>query len=313
VNPRAINFQLLLAFDALMSDLQVTRAAKAIGVSQPAMSHMLSRLRDQFGDPLLVRTARGMEPTSYALSLIEPVKMALRQVNQLFDAQPSFDASSSKMDFTVRMGDMNGYLMLPTILREMQKVAPGISLNVKHLSPSATILAIESGEVDFAVSTRLVHPKSVRSIDLVHDRMVCILRKGHPMAKKPITLDAFLKLRHINIVQAKADTRFVDDELVIHQRTRNVLLNISHWMAAPPIVEKTDLVAAISERMARQLNSRGQLSLRALPVGNPELIWRLYWHRRHDSLPAQVWMRSLVKRLYTELEKSDPLPVRPPR
>jgi DNA-binding transcriptional LysR family regulator len=307
MNPRAIDLQLLFAFDALMTELQVTRAAKAIGVSQPAMSHILARLREQFDDPLLVRTTRGMEPTPRALDLIEPVKNALRQVNHVFSVQSAFDPKVSDHAFNIRMGDMNEFLMLPSILLELQTQAPGISLTVNHLLPSATIKALDSGEIDFAISTRLAHSKSIRSIGLLNDRMVCILRKQHPSAKRPLTLDAFLKLRHINIVQAIADTRFVENDLSRRQMKRNVVLNIPHWLAASPIVEHTDLVTAISERMAHRINNRGQFVLRELPLGAPELVWRLYWHRRYDGLPAHVWMRALVQRVCASLEQSQPL------
>jgi DNA-binding transcriptional LysR family regulator len=302
MNPRAIDLQLLFAFDALMRESQVTRAAKAIGVSQPAMSHILSRLRAQFGDPLLVRTTRGMEPTPRALELIDPVRSALRQVHQVFSAPSSFDPAVSEQAFNIRMGDMNEFLFLPSIQLALQREAPNVSTTISHLSPTQTLRALDSGEIDFAISTRLVHSKSIHSVELLQDKMVCIMRKGHPAAKRPLTVKAFLELRHINIVQAMADTRFIEGELARRQLRRKVVLNIPHWLAAPPIVEHTDLVTEISKRMARSFNHRGQFALRDLPLGAPDLVWRLYWHRRYDALPAHVWMRELVRRVCASLE-----------
>jgi DNA-binding transcriptional LysR family regulator len=300
MNPRAMDLQLLFAFDALMTERQVTRAAKLIGVSQPAMSHILARLRDQFGDPLLVRTMRGMEPTQRALELIDPVRLALRQVNQVFDTEALFDPRQSDRSFNIRMGDMNEFLMLPSILLAMQDEAPRISLTVNHLTPAMTVKALDSGEIDFAVSTRLAHPKSIRSADLLQDRMVCVLRAGHPWARRRWTADAFLGLRHINIVQAMADTRFAESDSV-RGRRRNLVLNVPHWLVAPSIVERTDLVASLSERMARRFNDRGQFVIRELPIGKADLVWRIYWHRRHDTLPAHVWMRGLIRRVCASL------------
>lgn len=303
MNPRAIDLQLLLAFESLMKERQVTRAAKAIGVSQPAMSHILSRLRSQFQDPLLVRTTRGMEPTPRALQLVEPIRLALRQVREVFHAPAGFDASTAEHAFNIRMGDMNEFLVLPSVLRTMEKEAPGVALTVNHLSPAETVKALDSGEVDFGISALLTHPKSIRSVDLLTDRMVCIMRRGHPCAKKPLTLGAFLKLRHINIVQAIADTRFVEDELARRGLRRNVVLNIPHWLAAPAIVETTDLVTALSERMARRFNQGGQFVLRELPIGKRDLVWRLYWHRRYDALPAHMWMRDMVRRVCAGIQR----------
>ncbi|HEX4328033.1 MAG TPA: LysR family transcriptional regulator, partial [Burkholderiales bacterium] len=258
--------------------------------------HILSRLRAQFDDPLLVRTTRGMEPTPRALALIDPVRQALRQVHQVFNAQAEFDARTSEHAFSIRMGDMNEFLVLPSILLALEKEAPSISATIHHLTPAATVKALDSGEVDFAVSARLSHSKSIRSLDLLQDKMVCILRKDHPFARRPLTAGAFLKLRHINFVQALADTRFADGDAPHRHPRRNVVLNIPHWLAAPAIVESTDMVAAISERMARRVNDRGQFVVRPLPIGNRELVWRLYWHRRYDTQPAHVWMRDLVRR-----------------
>jgi DNA-binding transcriptional LysR family regulator len=304
MNPRAIDLQLLLAFESLMQEMQVTRAAKAMGLSQPAMSHILARLRTQFNDPLIVRTTRGMEPTPRAIQLAEPIRLALRQVREVFQDPAGFNAATAEHSFNVRMGDMNEFLVLPSVLRTLEKEAPGVSLAVSHLSPANTLKALDSGEVDFAVSALLSHPKSIRSLDLLKDRMVCIMRSGHPCAKKPLTLAAFLKLRHINIVQAIADTRFVEDELTRRGLRRNVVLNIPHWLAAPSIVEDTDLVAAVSERMARRLNTRGQFVLRELPIGKRELVWRLYWHRRFDTAPAHLWMRDMIHRVCAEVQAS---------
>jgi DNA-binding transcriptional LysR family regulator len=301
INPRAIDLQLLFAFDALMKELQVTRAAKAVGVSQPAMSHILSRLRAQFDDPLLVRTTRGMEPTPRALALIDPVRQALRQVHQVFNAQAEFDPRTAEHAFSIRMGDMNEFLVLPSILRALEKEAPSISATIHHLTPAATIKALDSGEVDFAISARLTHSKSIRSLDLLQDKMVCILRKNHPFARRSLTAESFLRLRHINFVQALADTRFADDDSRHLYPRRNFVLNIPHWLAAPAIVENTDMVAAISERMAKRVNDRGQFVIRELPVGNRDLVWRLYWHRRYETLPSQVWIRDLVQRACASL------------
>jgi DNA-binding transcriptional LysR family regulator len=294
MNPRALDVQLLFAFDALMRERQVTRAAHIVGVSQPAMSHMLARLRDQFGDPLLVRTTRGMEPTPRAVALIDPVRLALRQLHEVFEPATDFDPATSTHTFTFRMGDMNEFILLPTILEALQREAPGVRLRVQHLSPVLTLKALDSGEIDFAISTRLAHAKTIRNVDLLEDRMVCIMRAGHPWARRRWTPEEFLALRHINIVQSLEDTRFAEYE---HARSRrNIVLNIPHWLAAAPLVEQTDLVTSLSQRMARRVNDRRQLVIRELPVGRPDLVWRLYWHRRHDSMAAQCWMRALVLR-----------------
>jgi DNA-binding transcriptional LysR family regulator len=295
MNLRAVDLQLLVALDVLLQELHVTRAARSLGLSQPAMSHMLARLRGLFGDPLLVRTTSGLAPTARALELREPVRDALRHVRMVFDAGTAFDPQTSLESFVVRMGDMNEFLVLPSVARELEKSAPGISLEIRHLPPLETVRALDADEIHFAVSTGLVHPKSIRSVELLEDEMVCIMRSDHPAASHPLTLKRFLALKHIRIVQTASDTRFVDEHLSREPR-RQVALSIPHWLAAPALVESTDLVTAISGRMARSVNTHGRFAVRPLPVGPKSFSWRLYWHSRYDAHAAHKWMRELVQR-----------------
>lgn len=300
VNLRAVDLQLLVALDVLLHELHVTRAAKSLGLSQPAMSHVLARLRDLFGDPLLVRTAKGLAPTARALKLKDPVREALRHVQLVFETGPAFDPRTTRESFVVRMGDMNEFLVLPAIARELEKRAPNISLEIRHLPPLETVRALDADEVQFAVSTGLEHPRSIRSVELLKDEMVCIMRREHPSARYPLSLSRFLALKHIRIVQTASDTRFVDEHLSREPR-RQVALSIPHWLVAPSLVESTDLVTVISRRFARSINARDQFEVRALPVGPKSFSWQLYWHSRYDAHPAHNWMRALVQRACAKL------------
>ncbi|MBN9429389.1 MAG: LysR family transcriptional regulator [Burkholderiales bacterium] len=302
MNPRAIDVQLLLVFDALMSERHVTRAAQSIGLSQPAVSHALARLRDRFGDPLLVRTARGMEPTERALELIGPARDAIRQVQDVFLSRPDFDPARSQESFVIRMGDANEFLLLPSILAELEARAPSVSLIVRHLSPTDTIKALEDGSIDFAVSAFLSHPKSIRSSSLMKDRMVCATRHDHPSTRRRLTVDTFLNLRHIRVVQHAGDVRFVDEHLQARGLRRNVAATIPHWLVALHSVTKSGLAMAIPERMARHFDRDGSLALRRIPVGGAVFDWQIYWHRRNDAVTSQVWMRKLVSEICARLE-----------
>lgn len=288
-NLRNLDIQLLLAFDALMTDPHVTRAARVVGVSQPAMSHILARLRDLFGDPLLVRTTRGMAPTNRAHELIEPVRGALRQLQKVLGTQAAFDPATSSDTFTARMGDVSESLMLPGMLKALEEKAPRISLTLRHLPPPETLKAFDSDEIDFAISTGLSPPKSIRHVDLLEDEMICIMRKGHPAAKRPLTLKVFLALKHVQIAQSIVDEDFAKQHL-----SRDIVLNIQHWLVAPLVIESTDLVTSVSRRMANLFNARGKLVLRPLPFARQHFHWRLYWHRRYEDHPAHRWIREVV-------------------
>jgi len=199
------------------------------------------------------------------------------------------------------MGDMNEFILLPGIVRKIRESAPQVSLEIRHLPPIETVRQLDADETHIAVSTGLVHPKSIRSIPLIDDQMVCIMRKDNPAAKSRLTLNSFLSLKHIRIVQAVSDTRLVDEYLA-HRMQRQVALTIPHWLAAPSLVAATDLVTAISRRMADQVNADGQFVVHALPFGPKKFSWRLYWHARYTTNSAHQWLRDSIQTACSSLD-----------
>lgn len=291
-NLRSVDLNLLVVLDALITERNVTKAARSIGLSQPAMSNALGRLRELFADPLLVRTANGMQPTLRAIQLGDTVKDALMRVRRAFDQQPTFDPAHSRQAFTVRMGDMNEFIFLPAIVAALRKQAPGITLQVKHLSPESTTDALESNGVELALSTGLRHTSSIQSKALMPDQIVLVLRRDHPFIATRDKAKAFLRLAHIRVSQSPADTRFLDDYLSSRKLKRDIVLTLPHWLAALAVVAQTDLVTVVSARMAKGLDPR--LATLRLPFGPQRFTWTLYWHRRHDTQAAHRWIRSLI-------------------
>jgi DNA-binding transcriptional LysR family regulator len=294
VNLRLVDLNLLVVFDALMSERHVTRAAHRINISQPAMSNALRRLRVLFADELLVRTPSGMEPTPRALALAGPAQQALRQITRVFDDDVAFDPRRSEHAFRLRVSDIHNWVVMPGVMERVGRQAPGISLDTIHLQPSATVAALETDEVDLAISTGLQHSTAIRSQPLYRDRLVCVFRTGHPAARLPMTLRDFLTLRHLKVAQSPVDTRFIDDDLARRKLKRNIVLNVQHWLSAPHIVRRSDLVTAMWERMARGINADGRLAIGKLPIGPAFTTFRLYWHRRYDNHAAHRWMRELI-------------------
>jgi len=302
MNPKALDIQLLQVFEALMAERNVTKAARQIGLSQSALSHALGRLRDRLGDPLLIRTAKGMEPTPRALELAGPVREAIRQVEAVFRVEPPFDPLRSRQSFVIRIGDSNEYLLLPILLQALEARAPNVSVVVRHLSPADTIKGLEEGTIDCAISALLPHPKSIGSTALMRDRLVCVMNRDHPLARETLTMARFLGLRHIRVVQDFGDSRFLDDALRARRVDRRIVATIPHWVVALHTVSNSSMVVAASERMARHFDVAGRLVLRPLPLGGESLSWQLYWPRRHQSDPAQRWMRALIEEICAGLD-----------
>ncbi|MBR0643049.1 LysR family transcriptional regulator [Plastoroseomonas hellenica] len=295
MNLRAIDLNLLVALDALLAERHVTRAGARVGLSQPAMSNALSRLRALFGDALLVRTPAGMELTPRALELIDPVRGVLRQVERVMTTEEAFDPLDSRRSFTLRLSDLLGRLLLPGLTARLRAQAPHVTLDIVHLPPAGTVDALEADSCDLAVSMGLAHGGSIHAEPVLQDRMVCLMAADHPAAAKTLSLDEFLALRHLKVSISPTDSRFADDVLIKARRSRHVVLNLPHWLVVPDVVRKTDLVAVMPERLARLfLRDRPGLALCGLPFAAAPFAWSLYWHRRHGSSRALAWLRRLV-------------------
>lgn len=294
MNLRNVDLNLLVALEALLTESHVTRAGAKIGLSQSAMSSALRRLRGLLNDDLLVRTAAGMQPTPRALELVEPVRKLLRQAQRVLESDRSFEPAASGLRFRVRMSDVLEYLLLPRLLAILRQEAPGLALDVVHLSPAATIAALEADDIDMAVSMNLEHTSAILATPLFCDRMVCVLDKRHPAATGAMTLERFLDAPHLKVSISPADGRYVDAALSSMRQERRVVLNVPHWLVAPHLLRGSPMIAVMSEHLARSFAGE-DLAVRDLPFASPPITWSLYWHRRHDGAQAHAWFRTKLR------------------
>lgn len=264
------------------------------------MSNALSRLRILFKDELLVRTAHGMEPTARASELVESVRQILLQTERLVHSDSLFDPMHSERSFTIRMSDLVGSLLLPGCMRRMATEAPGIALEVLHISPERSIRALEEDQLDFAVSFELTHGKSIRAAPLLADRMVCAMRKGHPLSGGRMTMERFLEARHLRVAMSPTDLRFVDSKLAVHGLSRKISINVPQWLLVPEMLRETDLLGVVSERIGNKLAAQG-IVCRPLPFDVPEFEWMIYWQHRHSHSEAHSWMKQLLCDVATSL------------
>lgn len=300
MNLRSIDLNLLVALNALLTEIHVTRAAQKIGLSQPAMSNALSRLRHIFKDDLLVRTATGMQTTPRAQELAEPVRQLLRQIERVLDSESAFDPATSSRSFTLRLSDLLGLLLLPSLFNRLKREAPSIEFDIVHMPPTRTVEALEKDEVDMAVSMGLSHSSSIESELLMTDRMVCVMRKGHPAATKSLSLENFLAARHLKVSMSPTDLRFVDDVLARQGLARRVALNVPHWLLVPHILEQSDLLSVMPRRLATALG-RPSLSIKDLPFASESFEWSMYWHKRHHGNQSLLWLRKSLREIAKKL------------
>lgn len=292
MNLRSVDLNLLVALHALLTEQHVTRAAERVGLSQPAMSNALSRLRVVFGDELLVRTASGMQPTGRALALMEPLGRLLRQTERIFESDDDFDPVSAQRTFTIRMSDILACLILP-LLMVRRPERSGVRFDIVHHPPVLTVDALERGDADLAISMGLQHPSSIQSQPLMRDRMVCLMRKLHPEARPRLTLAAFNAQEHMRVALSPTDLRFVDDLLARRGEPRNVVLNVPNWLLVPGVLKETDLFAVMPAHLAAALMDK-ELAMAELPFETADFHWSMYWHRRHEQNSANRWLRDQV-------------------
>src|SRR5581483_11814652 len=255
MNISSINLNLLVAFEALLEEHSVSRAARRIGLSQPATSNALARLRDLFGDPLFNRTVRGIIPTPQALELAVPIRSGLAQLRCAFGERPDFEPAISTRSFRIAMTDYSQLRVLPTLLRRMGTVAPHIQIVVKRhnhvfVAPEADL---RSGSIDAAIGLfpeeSALDPGS-QSCDLFSEEGVCIIRRGSPLLKNRFTLRQYAAAGHAAPFGPNDNRGFADILLEAHGLRRRLQLITPDFLTLPFVVAKSDLVAVVPAGLA---------------------------------------------------------------
>lgn len=290
----AVDLNLLVAFDALLAERNVTRAAAKIGLSQSAMSHALSRLRELFEDPLLVRTPRGMLPTARAEELTGPIRRALEEIERALRERPSFDPSAAERAFTIATSDYIELVLLPRLVGRISKEAPGVDLHVRPL-PEDAERALAEGKIDLALVVVEVGGPSIHKQRLFDERFVCAVREGHPVVKRKLSLEQYTSLPHALIAPRGVRVGgFVDDALAKLGKKRRVAVTVPHFLIAPHVVAASDLVLTLAERIARACSTYLPLRLVEPPIDVPGFSVSLFWHERQQYDPGATWLRSLI-------------------
>ncbi len=291
----SIDVNLLVVLRALLTERHVTRAAARLGLSQSAASHALSRLRELYADPLLVRSGRTLQLTPRALSLLPSLERGLSDLQHTLDGQAAFEAGSAQRAFTIGMADYMQAILMGPLLRRLASKAPQVDLSVVGF-PNWREL-IEAGSIDLALTVSGDPPPSTFSVqELFADDFMCMVRRGHPLIKKKLNLAQYLKLRHIVVAPSGTTGSLVDTELERRGLSRRIALRVSNFLIAPIVVCQTDFINTMPTRLARQAAKDYPLQLLPTPFPLPEFGLRLIWHPRLDSDPAQRWLReSLIE------------------
>lgn len=289
-----IDLNLLVIFNQLLTERKVSKVAENLGLGQPAVSNALARLRKLFGDELFLRTSSGMQPTPFADQLAESIGYALGMIHGAVNARNSFDPASSKRSFSIGMTDIGEIYFLPLLMKRLQQVAPSVSISTVRNTAINLKDAMEAGHIDLAIGLLPQLKAGFFQRRLFIQQYVCMFRKGHPLDKKKILQSEFFAADHVAIVSAGTGHGQVDEILDNSSPQRRVKLKVPHFVAVGHILQSTDLVATVPERLAERMARPFNLTYVPHPVKLPQIAINLFWHAKYHKDPANQWLRGLI-------------------
>lgn len=302
MNIRSLDLRLLGVFDAVLRKRSLTAAADALGLSQPAISQSLAKLREQLGDPLFVRTAQGMLPTPRAAELASTVRTVLDLVRDRLDPVPSFDPGAAERRFTLCTSDIGLVVFVPRLRERIAKLAPKVALQFVRLDAVGLREGFTLGGIDLALGSFADLGAGIRQQRLFSERYVCVVRKSHPRVKQRLTLKQFRALQHC-VVSTEGTGHAhhaVEKLLAAKVPASQIALRLPSFLAAPMIVAETNHVLTVPSGVARALGDRFALRTLNPPFDVPPFEVRQYWHERAHRDGAVKWLRETIYELFHE-------------
>lgn len=306
-NFRTLDLNLLRVFDEVMAERSLTRAARNLSLTQPAVSNALRRLRDTLGDELVKRSGQGMAPTPRALTLWPAVREALQQLQEAM-VPSEFVPARANSTFVLAMADATAAELMPGLVETLEHEAPGVAMRVVPLTTRDPRRMLDEESCDLAVgyfpsvlADLTVRAQNGEPMPFMHQRLydgeyVCVMRKDHPLAKGPLTLNRFCAARHMLVSFSGRPFGFVDESLASLGRQRQVVLTVNQFFTAGQVVANSNLLTVLPAHFVRVTGIADQLVLRPLPFDVSPVHVDAVWHRRSGQRSAHTWLRLAVAR-----------------
>lgn len=296
----SFDLNLFVILNAIYTEGSLTKAAQVVGITQPAVSNALSRLRDKFNDDLFVRTGSGMVPTQKTENMISDIQNALTLIQQSVNEPDTFDPATSNRSFKLSLGDISESRVLPFIMKEIYESAPNISLGSYAYKRTDQVHALSTNNLDFVVDPVIPNSNEINSSKVFEDDFVAIHRDGHNISKiKNITIEDIVKEKHLHVSRRKMGVHLIDMELDKIGLKRNVALRCQHFLIAPPIIKSTDLILMATRSFAK----RNNLSFVEIPIEIPSMEYFLIWHKSDEGDGGHIWMKDLITRAFKEAQR----------
>lgn len=300
-----IDLNLLVMFQQLMVERRVSKVADNMGLTQPAVSNALAKMRRIFGDDLFLRTSSGMVPTPFAEQLGEPIGYALGMIRSGLNQRTEFVPASVKRVVSIGMTDIGEIVFLPALIERLGREAPGVTLNTVRNSAVNLRDDMESGKVDLAIGLLPQLKAGFFQRRLFRQRYVCLFKRGHALDRPRVTLAGYKAAEHLVIVSAGTGHGKVDE--LIHKAgiERVVRLTVPHFVSVGHILQRSALVATVPERLAQTLTEPFGLALRTHPVKLPDASINVFWHAKVHREPFNQWLRREIFQLFGSDQSPD--------
>ncbi|OYU29703.1 MAG: LysR family transcriptional regulator [Comamonadaceae bacterium PBBC2] len=294
-----LDLNLMVVFHHLLLHKRVSAVADLLGMSQPAVSSALGRLRASLGDELFLRTQKGMVPTPYALQLAEPVAVALDGLQQALNVRAAFDPATSNRSFTLAMTDVGEMYFLPVLIDALGKAAPGVTLQVVSVTQASLKDDMAAGRIDLAMGLLPQLQAGFYQQALFRQHYIALMRQAHPLAgKNKLTLTAFTQAEHVRILASGTGHGRVDVALEQQKLRRHFRLTVPHYVALGDVLSHSDLIATVPERFADRTLRPFALVKRALPIMLDDSAIHQFWHSRLHRDPGHQWLRQFTSALF---------------
>jgi DNA-binding transcriptional LysR family regulator len=306
-NFRTLDLNLLRVFDEIMAERSLTRAARTLSLTQPAVSNALRRLREALGDELVRRGGAGMEPTPRALALWPSVREALRSL-QASLAPNVFEPASATTSFVLAMADATAATLTPGLVQTLETEAPGVSLRLVPLTTRDPRRLLDEAAADLAVgyfpavlADLTAREQAGEAVAFAHQRLyggeyMCVMRRDHPLASGALTLDRYCDARHLLVSFSGRPWGFIDEALASLDRQRRVVLTVNQFFTAGRVVASSNLLTVLPRHFVGQTGMASELVLRELPFEAPPVHVEALWHRRTHHSSAHQWLRQAMMR-----------------
>jgi DNA-binding transcriptional LysR family regulator len=312
MNP--IDMRLLMVFDAIHRAGSVSGAAELLALGQPAVSVALAKLRHRFGDPLFVRTSRGMAPTPFAEGMVQSVREVLAALDAVLGHTNDFNPQNSDRRFRICMTDISQLVLLPRLWERLRALAPGIRIEVHPLSAD-TGRMLEAGEADLALGFMPQLEAGFYQQLVFRQSFVCVVGADHPRIRDRLTRDQFEAEDHAIITSSGSAPLVLDREIARQQIRRRIALEIPNFLGAAFVAENTDLLVTIPHRLGELLRTHGSFRIFPVPFPLPDYPVKQHWHERYHQDPGNKWLRGLIFELLSDRLDGDAsvsLPSGPP-